>query len=123
MTTIEIVVPTDVGRCSPNLRLCWQERSRRAKAARVSALLAWRMAGEPVAPGPVTVDLTIRRGRVMDQDNALSAFKPGLDSLFNGAITPNDSPRWVEYGRIRQETGRQWRDNPHVVVTVRERTG
>ena len=119
--SITVTVPFDVGRCSPNRRLHWAVRAREVKAARLAARVAWRVAGEPRMTGPVDVSLFIRRGRVVDQDNALASCKALLDGLFNGGITPSDSCEWVRYVDVRQETGTKWRQAPEVVVTVRPR--
>lgn len=120
---ITITIPFDAGRCAPNKlsRMLWQQRKRVADAAKEAATAAWLRAGGPRAYAPVIVDLTIRRGRSMDADNAISACKHTLDGLFNGQITPSDSLRWVRLGEVRQETGNRWRLAPEVVVTIRPR--
>ena len=70
----------------------------------------------------VASGLTTARGRVIDTDNAVTGMKPILDSLFVGAITPSDSPAWVEFGGLTQETGKKWAGNEEVEVIVEELT-
>lgn len=121
---IELTVPFDVFRCSPNrYKRNWAAKAREAKAARTTARLVWRAAGEPRMAGPVDVTLVIRRGHKLDHDGALACCKHALDGLFNDAITPVDTERWVRYVAWTQETGGEWRLRPEVVVTVRPREG
>lgn len=120
---IRILVHTDIGKLSPNLRIHWQERRRRAKVAAAAAVAAWLAAGSPVADGPVAVSLIIRRGRAMDADNAIASCKAVIDALFRrsrtgAGVTPDDGPRWVHLGDVRQETGGQWRGREEVEVVV-----
>ena len=61
----------------------------------------------------------------MDADNALAGCKPIIDALFGqrrramqpalpGLVAPDDSPRWLELGEVRQETGARWRHRAEV---------
>jgi hypothetical protein len=117
---IWISVPWDAGRLSPNKRLHWGHRARVAKVALQTAQLAWRQAGSPRAKGRVRVNVSIRRGRVMDEDNALGGLKAVFDGLFKGCVTPDDSARWVTLGRIEQQTGKAWGKAPEVVFIIEE---
>jgi hypothetical protein len=118
---IEIRVAFDVGRCAPNAcrRMVWQQRKRVADAAKEAAGVAWLQAGSPMLDEPVSVDITIRRGRRLDPDALLASCKSLLDSLFVMRITPDDSARWVRYGEVRQETGARFRGREEVLVRVR----
>lgn len=120
---IEIRIPWDAARTSPNRlnRLLWPARLRITHAAKEAAMIAWRLAGSPVLGVPVVVDWTIRRARLLDDDGAAASLKALRDSLFVGRITPDDSPRWVGTGAVRQETGKRYRGREEVVVRVRPR--
>jgi hypothetical protein len=119
---ITITVPFDVFRCSPNrYKRNWAAKAREAKAARTTARLMWRSAGEPRMSGPVDVTLIIRRGRRLDHDGALACCKHALDGLFNDAITPFDTEKWVRYVGWTQETSKAWALRPEVVVTITPR--
>jgi hypothetical protein len=87
----------------------------------MAATLAWRLAGCPTMTGPVDVSILVRRGRRLDPDNLLASCKSAIDGLFNGAITPVDTERWVRYVSWTQETGREWALRPEVVVRVTPR--
>lgn len=113
-----ITVPFDCARTSLNQRLHWRERANRNRAAKEAARLAWHTAGCPRAPGKVQVGITVRRGRGLDPDNALSGCKPVIDSLFKQAITPDDSRRWVSFRPVEQEIGKRWREAPEIVFEV-----
>lgn len=126
---IRIVVKCDPARTSPNQRLHWAERHRRNDAARAAARAGWMQAGCPVATGRVRVSFIVRRGRKLDADNALAGCKPIIDALFGmrrrpgrptnpGLVTTDDSPRWLELGEVRQETGARWRHRAEVEVVI-----
>jgi hypothetical protein len=66
----------------------------------------------------INVNVIIRRGRVIDQDNAQACLKSLIDGLFNNAVTPNDSRKWVLNYTVNQETGRVWQYQPEVEFIV-----
>ena len=126
---IRIIVAHDPARTSPNQRLHWAERHRRNDAARAAARAGWLQAGCPVATGLVRISFIVRRARKLDADNALAGCKPIIDALFGqrrrarqpalpGLVTPDDSPRWLTLGEVRQETGARWRRRPEVEVVI-----
>jgi hypothetical protein len=115
---LTITVRFDPHRLSLNQRLHWRERARRNRAVKDVARLAWAQAGRPAFEGPVRVSMLVRRGRQIDSDNAITGTKAARDALFNRAITPDDSPRWVTLGECRQECGKAWKDAPEVVFTI-----
>jgi hypothetical protein len=121
MQPIVITVPCDPQRTSPNVLVRTPNpyaKGRRIKRARVMARLAWVAAGKPTSDGPVRVDVLIRRGRILDEQNAWSALKPHMDGIFVDGLTPNDGPAWVTLGTVTQETGKQWRGREEIVFTV-----
>jgi hypothetical protein len=66
----------------------------------------------------------VRRGRVIDPDNALGGFKACADALFNASrngygVTPDDSVHYVTWLPVRFETGDKWVCREEVVVSVR----
>ena len=124
-----VTVPVDPSRTSLNQRLHWRQRAERGRYAKGAARMAWRKAGAPRAPGPVRVEVIVRRGRLLDTDNAWTGLKPVCDQLFNSrrdaqgeGITPSDSPAWVEM-TVRQETGKQWRGREECEFRVYARGG
>lgn len=118
---ISITVPVDIARTSPNAltRLMWQERGRRKKTAKEAARVVWVCAGRPRVDCPVIVDIVIRRGRKLDADNALAACKPAIDGLFKDGLVPDDGPRWLTIGEVRQESGKEWKGRECVEFLVR----
>lgn len=123
---IQIVVPFDPQRLSPNLRLHYHERRRRVKHAREAAKLAWLLAGSPRLNAPALVALTVRRTRRLDPDNALAACKAALDELLSTrdggcGVLPDDSAAWVSYAPVAFETGDRFRGKAQLVVTLTPR--
>lgn len=121
---VTLTVRFDPHRLSANQRLHWRERAVRARLAGEAARVAWHCAGSPVIDGPVEVLLLVRRGRVIDPDNALGGCKGIIDSLFNSkrngyGVTPDDSTSYVRWLPIQFETGNQWMGREEVVVTIR----
>jgi hypothetical protein len=121
---VTITVKFDPHRLSANQRIHWRERAKRAKCAKEAARAAWHCAGSPVIDGPVEVSLLVRRGRVIDPDNALGGFKACADALFNASrngygVTPDDSVHYVTWLPVRFETGDKWVCREEVVVSVR----
>ena len=110
---IRITVLGDNGPISPNaLKKLkhWALRAELVREARHRAMVAWLMAGRPTCPGPfpVRVEATIRRTRVLDDDNALGSLKAIRDELFNGRVIPKDSTRFLRFQMPTQETGKRW---------------
>lgn len=114
---VEIIIQWDVGQLSPNRRMCWQERMRLTRDARAAAFRGWCIAGSPRIEQPVVVEITLRRNRLLDPDNALACCKAIIDELFVGKITPYDAARWLRFGEVCQEQIPK-RSPPVVVVRV-----
>ena len=120
---VQIAVPWDVQRLSPNTRLHWAFRAARVKQARAATKLAWFDAACPLMNGPVEVSLLIRRGRSIDPDNALAGAKAILDQLLTFkhggcGMVEDDSAAFVRYAPIQFETGKEWIGREEVVITV-----
>jgi hypothetical protein len=118
-----ITVLWDPNRYNPNRlgRMHAAAKTRLKNAARDRAALCYGACGRPKAGGPVDVEIVLRRGRALDDDNAVAALKPVRDVLFNDAITPDDSERWVRYLPVRQEIAAAWKGREEVVFVVRAR--
>lgn len=123
MNAIVVRVEWDVNRLNPNFisRLHWGAITTRKNGARYAAKVAWLQAGRPRVEVPVDVEVVVRRGRALDDDNAWAALKWVRDVLFKDAITVDDSPRWVRYLPLRYETGKRWVGREEVVFIVRAR--
>ncbi len=116
---IRIIVPVDPQQASPNKRGHWAKLAKVKHHHKETAALCWMAAGRPRSRESVHVEVIIRRGRFIDQDNALACCKALIDGLFKDAITPDDSPTWVKSYTIRQEVGSQWKQHPEVEFIAR----
>lgn len=114
------VIPWDAGTLAPNRVTHRMQRYRLAMHARRAAAFVWIQRGRPRAQSRVRVDITIRRTRALDEDNAIASLKPLLDGLFNVALTPDDSPKWVSLGAILQHIDPQWKYREEVQFDVTE---
>lgn len=115
-----ITVPGDVAKSSPN-SMGGRHRfaiHRLEKQAMETARYCWIAAGRPRAKGKVRVGITVRRGRIMDIANIVSGAKGALDGIFKDGVTPDDSPRYLELGAVRQETGKRWKGKEEVSFAV-----
>lgn len=115
-----LVIPWDAGILAPNRVSHRMQRYRIGALGRRAAGLVWVAAGRPRAQSRVRVDITIRRARALDDDNLVSATKNLRDGVFNAALTPNDSPRWVTIGTITQDIGPQFKGREEVQFDVEE---
>lgn len=119
---IRIVVPGDNAPMSPNRtrRLHWRSLHRLQSAAKTRAGTAWLAAGRPVyaGPFPAVVEVTIRRGRRMDRDNATGSLKAVIDGLFKGRVTPDDSEAFLDLRTPLQEVGAQWKGREEVEFVI-----
>lgn len=115
-----LIVPVDVNDANPNRVHKLRDKMRIQKFHRNTAHKVWLAAGKPRSESPVMIDVFIRRGRVMDQLNIWAGLKYVLDGIFNKALTPNDSEKWLRLGRVEQQTGGKWKYAPEVEIVVRE---
>lgn len=136
-------VECDPKRCSPNVLdgKDWRVIQRAREAMRLRCEIAYRDAGEPEWEVPVEVDVLVRRGTAMDEDNLRAAMKAGCDSLFKRklqvlapgsretgkreyiwiprkAITLDDNRKWVRWGVLEQQIGSQWKGTEEFVLTI-----
>jgi hypothetical protein len=122
-----IVVFWDVCRTSKNglPKKNQQARDAVVKAARDRAYLAWKGVGSPQVRQRLCLDVVIRRGRSMDTANVWDGMKPIIDGCVVGwerrmviagqrrifrepALLPDDSPRWLALGKVKQDINREW---------------
>jgi hypothetical protein len=103
----KIKIPIDVSLANPNRigSLHWTRQRKIKGKLKLVARSYWNQAGRPVANSPVNVQVTIRRARSLDNDNAIASLKPFIDGLFKKGITPDDSAKWVRLLIPIQETG------------------
>lgn len=121
MTEIcRLKIPVDVNDANPNRLHRVRDRMRVTKFHRETAYRVWLEAGRPKSGKPVTIDVIVRRGRVMDQGNIWAGLKHVIDGIFKKALTPDDSEKWLRLGRIEQQTGGKWRYMPEVEIVVTE---
>jgi uncharacterized protein YbjT (DUF2867 family) len=120
--SVEFTVPGDAGDLTANQRLHWRERARRVQWWREQARLRWWQSGRPAFAGKVRISYTVRRGRRLDADNCAgsSALKAVTDTLVACGALQGDGTQWVEYAPVQQETGKQWRERPEVIILVEE---
>ena len=120
--TLTFTVPGDPLQLSPNKRLHPFVRRRLKNEWRAKGWVAWADAGRVRFDVKVRITFTLRRGRSADCDNAAASMKALSDSFVDEPGRPgmlvDDGPDYVEYGPIRQESGKQWRERPEVVVFV-----
>lgn len=115
-----LIIPLDANEMNPNRRRKLRDWIRTKTAHKNAARIVWREAGKPVSASPVVVSVTIRRGRLLDEDNARASLKAVFDGLFKQAITPDDSPQWVKLGTLTQEVGKRWKLKPEIEIVVKE---
>lgn len=119
MTEIcRLIIPVDANTQNPNRRRQLRAWIRAKTAHKRAAWAVWAQSGKPRASGPVVVSVVIRRGRILDEDNARASLKAIFDALFKHAITPDDSAKWVKLGSLTQETGGRWQCMPEVEIIV-----
>ena len=123
MEICRLIIPVDANDQNPNRRGKLRAWIRAKTAHKRAAEWIWVQAGRPVALSPVTVSVTIRRGRTLDEDNARASLKAIFDALFKRAITPDDSPKWVKLGTLTQEVGKRWKQKPEVEIIVTKTEG
>lgn len=118
-SAVEITIPMiDPNRASPNLRKHWTSRASVVKSFRMHAFCAWRAAGSPRFDAPVVCQITIRRARKIDPDNALACCKALIDGIFGGNLTPDDSAKWVEFPPVVIESGAKYKHCPSVTLNI-----
>ena len=115
-----LIIPVDANDQNPNKRRKLRDWIRAKMAHKNAAHIVWCEAGKPVSLSPVTVSVTIRRGRLLDEDNARASLKACFDGLFKNAITPDDSPKWVKLGTLTQEIAARWKLKPEIEIVVQK---
>lgn len=115
MKPITFTICFDLNRTNPNrIRGTWRNKSSRYNAAKTAAR-AWLLSQNVTdLPESCNISLLVRRGRAMDDDNIIAAFKPLRDEIW-----PKDGQ--VRIVDVKQEIGPQWKDREEIVVTVVER--
>jgi hypothetical protein len=116
----KLTVGIDTAPLSPNRMggRHWRSNMRLKAKAKETAEWAWHKAGRPRFKELVVVTVTIRRGRVMDYDNAWASLKVVIDALFKKAITKDDSATYVRFRPLKQETGKRFKGKEEVEFKV-----
>jgi hypothetical protein len=115
-----LIIPVDVNEQNPNRRGKLRNWIRAKMEHKKAAYYVWVKAGKPKARSLVTVSVIVRRGHMLDEDNARASLKAVFDGLFKKAITPDDSPEWVRLGTLTQEINKRWKYAPEVEIIVRQ---
>lgn len=119
---IELTISGDPNDLSPNKRHHWRTRADLVKRWRTKAQIKAVEARLEPARGRVRISFTIRRGRVLDPDNARSSasLKACVDGLRDAGVIPNDTLKHVLIGEVIQETGGIFRHRPELVVRIEQ---
>jgi len=120
MQVCKLILPLDANEMNPNKRRRLRDWISTKTRHKNTAYATWLVADRPRSASPVTVNVTIRRGRLLDEDNARASLKAVFDGLFKGGITPDDSPQWVKLGTLTQEVGKRWKLKPEIEIVVEE---
>jgi len=119
--TVLLVVSGDVNEGSPNKRLHWAARAALDQRWQEKAAVAWLMANPPPFTGKAQISFVIYRGRELDHCNVLGSrcLKALIDG-FKGRAFEDDSPRYLRWGKVRQVTGKEYRDQPAIEIIIEE---
>lgn len=124
MKRTEFIIPGDIVKeLGPNALMSahWAEKGRRVERWKLAAWLVWREAGAVQFDRRVHITFCIRRGRTVDQDNALASCKAALDGLRGPErMIPDDSEKWIASLSVIVTSGKVYRENPEVLVSVEE---
>jgi hypothetical protein len=120
---ISLVIPIDPNLGSKNrcARMHRAKRTRIKNDALATARNVWKAAGKPrFTTFPVRVQAIVRRGRVMDEANIIGSttWAAMIDGIFKDGVTPDDSPRYIQWDRLIQVTGKEWARRPEVVLEI-----
>lgn len=115
-----VIVRGDSGKLSPNQRMHHRTRSARIKEWREASKWIASELGWPKKPRRVRLDWVVRRWQKVDSFNAMAslALKATEDGLVDAGIVPDDNEKYVVFGTVTQECGRQWRYREEVQVTI-----
>ncbi len=119
---LELEIPGDSNQGSHNKRLHWRSvaniRKKWRQKAFLSASLVWGDA--PPLAGRVRVSFIVRRGRRLDPDNAASSIclKAVLDGIVEAGLLEDDTLLHCERGDVTQETGKEYKLRPSLVVRL-----
>lgn len=118
--TAVLRIPGKAIELNHNQRLNPYVRRERVKRWRLAAAEEAAKLGWPPAHRKVRLDWVIRNGRAIDpaQVHGTAATKAIEDGLVDAGIMPDDNVEWVEWDRIRQEYGPEWKGREEVQVTI-----
>ena len=97
--------------CSPNSRSFWAQRHQAATSYQEAVFFEcvnvrnrmeepWAMSWSVFQRARLDLTFIFRNKRGRDEDNFRSRFKPGQDSLVQASLITNDTPEYLELGKI-----------------------
>lgn len=116
-----IIIEADIQRFSVNSisRETWHAMAGMRKTAKKLGLAAWIRAGKPRFDQRVCLNVHIRRGtgRLLDEPNIWGALKGFIDGICCKALVPDDCPKWLQCGHIRQESKKKYAGHEFIWLT------
>lgn len=101
-------LPLPVKALSPNAHLHWREKHKATSAARKNSWYWFRrFMPNGWKPAPIEIAVQYRWGpsaqgyRPRDVQNAIAALKPMIDGMVDAGIIPDDSAKWLSWGRVQ----------------------
>lgn len=119
-SSLSFIILGDSNAGSANKRSHWRAKAKLVEEWRLRTRSAMNaQIAEPWFAQRVRITFTLYRGRALDPDNAAGSLclKAAVDEM-RGKFFPDDSHKHVEYGPIRQVTGKQYAGQPAVEVTL-----
>lgn len=138
----EITIPWDARATCGNPPLHPLAYNRLVKAAKEAAWAVWNQEQRPVLDVPITVHVRVNRGHTMDEARIIVGTECLRDALFakrrsqiarktkhtprrmlveRGLMVPDDSPKWVQLGRVDQVVDRKYRGAETVTFIIEKR--
>lgn len=116
---VTLCLDGDAGEGSPNRRMHWHTQSALKTKWKLLVLSAWNEAGCPVFTTKVRLSFHAYRGREMDESNlASSGVWIWIENGLKGKSFPDDSPRYVQRGSVKQTIDAAFRKKPVVEVRI-----
>lgn len=99
---VSLSIPVAPQSANVLLRSHWSKQ--RKEVQRWGKLIAAYNPGkwQEALPVKATVQFTIYRKRLLDEDNATAALKPCIDAMCKLRFLSGDSPRWLNLKKPRQ---------------------
>lgn len=120
-----LTIAGDTDDLGPNSRMNRGKKLRLVKEWREKACWIALNRQEPPFEGRTSISFIIRRGRLLDDDNAAASacLKAIVDGLRDAGLIKGDNYSLMRRGTVTQTTGAQWRLFPEVEVRIEECNG